>query len=140
MQHKDLLSRQEQNICADRRAALTYKAIADKRGIAIATVKTHLSRIFSKRRITSSLELQRMECPVHCGANHKPNCGLTHEELAPIKAKIKSLLSFSEHSLQRTSDHIASVKAWQSRFQKRAHALRTSARLNKLHIRTRQLL
>ena len=119
MLHEKPLSRREQYICADRRNGLTYKAIADKHHIAVATVKTHLSRIFSKLRVTSSLELQRMECPGHCGAHHKPNGGLTREELAPIAAKIKALLSFSDHSIERTNGHLASIKAWQLRYRAR---------------------
>jgi DNA-binding CsgD family transcriptional regulator len=99
VQYKDLLSQQEQNICADRRLGLMYKEIAFKRKISISTVKTHLSRIFGKLHITSSLELQRYTSNLDTLA--KPNHGLTQEEMHPISAKIQALLKSTDRSVAR---------------------------------------
>jgi hypothetical protein len=102
------LSTQELAICTDRVVGLTYKAIADKRGISMSTVKTHLGRVFSKLKVTSSLDLQK------CLRN-----GLTQGELAPIAAKIKNLINFSDRCVKQqeercriSNSHVTRVNAW----------------------------
>jgi DNA-binding CsgD family transcriptional regulator len=102
------LSSQERAICSDRVDGLTYKAIADKRHIAISTVKTHLGRVFSKLHVTSSLDLQK------CLRN-----SLSQQQLTPIAAKIKSLLTNhdrrvaqAEHFCRISNDYLAESNAW----------------------------
>jgi DNA-binding CsgD family transcriptional regulator len=97
------LSQREQQICSDRVGGLTYKAIADKRQLSISTVKTHLSRVFVKRGVTSSLDLQRKPCPAGgCPAKHSV---LLIAELHTIQETIHRLL-------HATNGQLSTHKAW----------------------------
>ena len=84
MRAKDAMTVQERRICRDRCAGMSYKAIADKRHIAISTVKTHLARVFRKRKINSSLDLQRNI--------FKHSEELRLEEIRAIQRKIQCIL------------------------------------------------
>jgi hypothetical protein len=80
---------------------LTYKAIAARHCIAISTVKTHLSRVFRKRKVTSSLDLQRKNCS--CGCRQSEDLCLMQMRI--IQRKIQRMLHASDR-------FIAASKCW----------------------------
>jgi DNA-binding CsgD family transcriptional regulator len=91
---KNELTKREWQVAKLQATGLSHKEVADRLGISLSTVKTHLGRMFAKAHVRSSLELQQ---------RLRPN--LTLCELQTVASKIKGLLATSDR-------HVATAAGW----------------------------
>jgi DNA-binding NarL/FixJ family response regulator len=73
---------------------LSHKEIASRLGISLSTTNTHLSRMFAKTHVRSSLEFQQRLGP-----------NLRLHDLHGMRSKIEALLAMNER-------HIATAASW----------------------------
>ena len=100
------LTTRERQIAELQATGLSHKEIADRLGISLGTVKTHLGRMFAKTHVRSSLELQQ---------RLRPNLRL--HDLVSIRGKIGMLLETSNR-------HVATAASWKLFTPHRAPRLR----------------